>query len=285
MLAINRGERSGKLKVKLTVDQAKVAQLVKEHSVPADHVSADFLEKCANDMLSRSLLPSIEREIRRELTEQAERHAVEVFASNLRNLLLQPPIRNRVILAIDPGYKRGCSVALIDACGNLIESGQVFVVGNQTRKDESKTRIRDWVKAHSVDVIAIGNGAACREVEQMVSDTIAEHLQDHQVQYAIINGAGASVYSTSEVGRKELPDEAPAVRSAISIGRRLQDPLSELVKISPANIGVGLYQHDIKAKHLSESLDEVVRFCVNQVGVDINTASPALLNTFPVSTP
>ena len=187
MLAINRGERSDKLKVKLTVDPAKVALLVKEHSIPEGHLSADFLEKCANDMLSRSLLPSIEREIRRELTEQAERHAVEVFASNLRNLLLQPPIRNRVILAIDPGYKRGCSVALIDACGNLIESGQVFVVGNQTRKDESKTRIRDWVKAHSVDVIAIGNGAACREVEQMVSDTIAEHsarqpssVRDHQ---------------------------------------------------------------------------------------------------------
>ena len=277
VLAINRGERSGKLKVKLTVDQTKVTQLVKEHSVPADHPSADFLEKCANEMLSRSLLPSIEREIRRELTEQAERHAVEVFANNLRNLLLQPPTRNRVVLAIDPGYKRGCSVALIDGCGNLIETGQVFVVGNQTRKDESKKRIRDWVKAHSVSVIAIGNGAACREVEQLVSDAIAEFLQDNNVQYAIINGAGASVYSTSEVGRAELPDETPAVRSAISIGRRLQDPLSELVKIAPANIGVGLYQHDIKAKHLSESLDEVVRVCVNQVGVDINTASPALL--------
>ena len=277
VLAINRGERSGKLKVKLTVDQAKVAELVKEHSVPDGHPSAEFLEKCANEMLSRSLLPSIEREIRRELTEQAERHAVEVFANNLRNLLLQPPTRNRVVLAIDPGYKRGCSVALIDGCGNLIESGQVFVVGNQTRKDDSKKRIRDWVKAQSVDVIAIGNGAACREVEQMVSDAIAEYLQDNKVQYAIINGAGASVYSTSEVGRNELPDETPAVRSAISIGRRLQDPLSELVKIAPANIGVGLYQHDIKAKHLSESLDEVVRFCVNQVGVDINTASPALL--------
>ena len=277
VLAINRGERSGKLKVKLTVDQAKVAELVKEHSVPDGHPSAEFLEKCANEMLSRSLLPIIEREIRRELTEQAERHAVEVFANNLRNLLLQPPTRNRVVLAIDPGYKRGCSVALIDGCGNLIESGQVFVVGNQTRKDDSKKRIRDWVKAQSVDVIAIGNGAACREVEQMVSDAIAEYLQDNKVQYAIINGAGASVYSTSEVGRNELPDETPAVRSAISIGRRLQDPLSELVKIAPANIGVGLYQHDIKAKHLSESLDEVVRFCVNQVGVDINTASPALL--------
>ena len=277
VLAINRGERSGKLKVKLTVDQTKVNELVKQHSISAGHPSADFLEKCANDMLSRSLLPSIEREIRRELTEQAERHAVEVFASNLRNLLLQPPTRNRVVLAIDPGYKRGCSVALIDGCGNLIETGQVFVVGNQTRKDDSIKRIRDWVMAHSVDVIAIGNGAACREVEQLVSDTIAEHLQDSQVQYAIVNGAGASVYSTSEIGRAELPDETPAVRSAISIGRRLQDPLSELVKISPANIGVGLYQHDIKAKHLSESLDEVVRFCVNQVGVDINTASPALL--------
>jgi uncharacterized protein len=276
-LAINRGERAGKLKVKLVIDNEAAQKLAFENLVPENHPSADFLKKCATDSLSRSLLPSIEREIRREITESAERHAVEVFASNLRNLLLQPPTRNKTIMAIDPGYKRGCSVAVVDPCGNLIDSGQVFVVGNQQRRDESKTRIRDWAIKHSVDIIAIGNGTACREVEQMVSDTIGEHLAEHQVQYSIVNEAGASIYSTSEAGREEMPDLSPAVRSAVSIGRRLQNPLSELVKIAPANIGVGLYQHDIKAKHLSESLDDVVEFCVNQVGVDVNTASPALL--------
>lgn len=277
VLAINRGERSGRIKVKLKIDQAKATEIAVEKLVPEGHPSADFLGKCVGDLLTGSLLPSIEREVRREVTEQAERHAIEVFANNLKNLLLQPPIRNRTILAIDPGYKRGCSVALIDTCGNLIESGQVFIVGNQTRRDESKEKIRDWVKAHSVDIIAIGNGAACREVEQMVSDTIAEFLQDETVQYAVVNEAGASVYSTSETGREDLPDVSPAVRSAVSIGRRLQDPLSELVKIAPASIGVGMYQHDVKAKHLSESLDDVVQFCVNQVGVDLNTAGQALL--------
>jgi uncharacterized protein len=277
VLAINRGERSGRVKIKLKIDQAKATEIAVKELVPEGHPSADFLSKCVGDLLTGSLLPSIEREVRRDITEQAERHAVEVFANNLKNLLLQPPIRNRTILAIDPGYKRGCSVALIDNCGNLIESGQVFIVGNQTRRDESKERIRDWVKTHSVDVIAIGNGAACREVEQMVSDSIAEFLQDEEVQYAVVNEAGASVYSTSETGREDFPDLSPAIRSAVSIGRRLQDPLSELVKIAPANIGVGMYQHDVKAKHLSESLDDVVQFCVNQVGVDLNTAGQALL--------
>ncbi|MEL7497760.1 MAG: Tex-like N-terminal domain-containing protein [Planctomycetota bacterium] len=277
VLAINRGERSGKLRVKIKIDPEKVNELAYTHLVPENHPSESFLKKCANETLSRSLIPSLEREIRRELTEAAERHAVDVFANNLKNLLLQPPTRNRVIMAIDPGYKRGCSVAIIDSCGNLIESGQVFVVGNQSRRDESKTRIHDWVMRHKVDVIAIGNGTGCRQVEQMVSDTIAEQLSDHQVRYIIINEAGTSIYSTSEIGREELPDVSPATRSAVSIGRRLLDPLSELVKIAPANIGVGMYQHDIKAKHLSESLDAVVQACVNRVGVDVNTASSALL--------
>ncbi len=245
--------------------------------IPPDHPSAEFLQKCANDALARFIVPSLEREIRRELTESAEKHAVEVFANNLRNLLLQPPIRNRVVMAIDPGFKRGCSVAVLDACGNLLDSGHTFVVGNQNRRDESKQKIADWVKKYNVDVIAIGNGAACRQTEQMVSDVIGEHLSDHQVHYVMVNEAGASIYSTSEIGREELPDAAPSIRSAVSIGRRLQDPLSELVKISPANIGVGMYQHDVKAKHLSESLDDVVEFCVNRVGVNVNTASPSLL--------
>ena len=277
VLALNRGARAGSLKVKIELDSNKLSEVSNSALVPAEHPFKEFIEKCANDAVTRMVVPSLEREIRRELTEAAEKHAVEVFANNLRNLLLQPPVRNRAVLAIDPGFKRGCSVAVLDPCGNLLDSGHVFVVGNQTRRDESKQKISDWVKQHKVDVIAIGNGAACRQTEQMVSDTIAEQLQDLKTTYAMVNEAGASIYSTSEIGREELPDLSPSIRSAASIGRRLQDPLSELVKISPANIGVGMYQHDVKAKHLSESLDEVVRFCVNRVGVDVNMASPSLL--------
>lgn len=277
VLAINRGERAGKLRVKIKFDSDKVTQLANEILVDESHPSATFLKKCATETLNRSLLPSIEREIRRELTEAAEKHAVEVFASNLRNLLLQPPIRNKVVLAIDPGYKRGCSVAIIDSCGNLLESGQVFVVGNKQRREDSKTRLRDWIKNQKVEIVAIGNGSGCRQVELLVSDIIAEDFKESDVRYIIINEAGTSTYSTSEVGREELPELSPAVRSAVSIGRRLIDPLSEFVKIAPANIGIGLYQHDIKAKHLGESLDAVVQSCVNRVGVDVNTASAALL--------
>ena len=235
------------------------------------------MQKCAGEALNRTIIPSLEREIRRELTETAEKHAVQVFANNLRNLLLQPPLRNQTVLAIDPGFKRGCSVAVLDPCGSLLDSGHIFVVGNQKRFDESKEKLVDWVTRLGVEVIAIGNGAACRQTEQLVSDMIGGCPEDKKVKYAMVNGAGASAYSTSEIGREELPDSTPSIRSAVSIGRRLQDPLSELVKISPANIGVGMYQHDVKAKHLSESLDDVVAFCVNRVGVNVNTASPSLL--------
>jgi uncharacterized protein len=277
VLAINRGERSSSLRVKILVDGDALTTAADATLVPADHPFREFLLKCSSDALCRLIQPGLEREIRRELTELAEQHAVEVFANNLRNLLLQPPMRNRKVMAIDPGFKRGCSVALLDASGNILDSGHVFVVGNQTRRDESKQKLAGWVKQHSIDLIAIGNGAACRQTEQLVSDLIAEELQEFKTSYTMVNEAGASIYSTSEIGRSELADLSPSIRSAVSIGRRLQDPLSELVKISPANIGVGMYQHDVKAKHLSESLDEVVRFCVNQVGVDVNTASPSLL--------
>ncbi len=277
LLAINRGERSGKLKVKIQADDEQLHTAARESLVPADHPFAEFLGKCATECVSRTLFPSIEREARRELTEAAERHATDVFANNLRNLLLQPPMRNCRVLAIDPGFKSGCAVAILDPLGNVIDQGQVYVVGNQSKRDESKKRIADWVHQHAIDVIAIGTGVACRQAEQLVSDTIAESLTDSKVHYVMVNEAGASVYSTSETGREELPELSPAIRSAVSIGRRLQDPLSELVKISPANIGVGMYQHDVKAKHLVESLDEVVEFCVNQVGVNANTASVSLL--------
>ncbi len=277
VLAVNRGERAGKLKVRIQADDAQLMSAAYAALVPENHPFAEFLRKCASDALAKVLLPSLEREARRELTEAAEKHAVEVFANNLRNLLLQPPIRNQRVLAIDPGFKSGCAVAILDGFGNVLDSGQVYVVGNQSRRDESKLKIVEWVKKYSIDVIAVGTGAACRQAEQLVSDSISELLADHNVRYVMVNEAGASIYSTSEIGREELPDLTPSIRSAVSIGRRLQDPLSELVKISPANIGVGMYQHDVKAKHLSESLDEVVEVCVNQVGVNVNTASPSLL--------
>ena len=277
VLAVNRGERSGKLRVKIKVDQDKVNELAFNRLVPADHSSNEFLKKCAVDALSRSILPSIERELRRELTERAEKHAVDVFAKNLKNLLLQSPTRNRIVLAIDPGFKRGCAVAVLDPLGRMIDSGHVSVVGNQQRRDEGRKKVVDWITQHQVDLIAIGNGTGCRQVEQMVSDALADLPVPRKTQYIILNEAGTSIYSTSEIGRQELPEHSPAIRSAISIGRRLQDPLSELVKVAPANIGVGMYQHDLKAKHLAESLDEVVESCVNRVGVDLNTASVSLL--------
>lgn len=277
ILAINRGERANRLKVKIAYDEKQMVDVAAEHLIPADHPFRSFLEKCVHDALNRLIIPSLEREIRRELTEKSEKHAVDVFAANLKNLLLTPPLRSRRVMAIDPGFKSGCSVAILDNQGQCLASDHVFVVGNKQRRDESRQKVATLVKDHHIDMIAIGNGVGCRETEQMVSDAIAEFLTDHPVRYIIVNEAGASIYSTSEVGREELPDHTPAVRSAISIGRRLQNPISELVKISPANIGVGMYQHDVKAKHLSESLDEVVQFCVNRVGVDVNSASPSLL--------
>jgi uncharacterized protein len=277
VLAINRGERAKVLRVKVEADQEAMLRLVDELLVPADHPHAEFLRGCARDALTRLVLPSLEREVRRELTDHAELHAVEVFARNLRNLLLQPPIRDRRVLAIDPGFKSGCKLVALDEFGNLLDHAVIHLVGKEERRAEAKTRLIELVNKHQSSVIAIGNGTACRQVEQWISDLLAGELAEQKVAYVIVNEAGASVYSTSRLGREEFPKYDATLRGAISIGRRLQDPLSELVKIDPANIGVGMYQHDVKAKHLRESLDAVVESCVNYVGVDLNTASPALL--------
>ncbi len=276
-LAINRGEKNGRIRVRIEIDESQFLEHAYQMLVPVDHPFAEFLKTCVKDSMARLMMPSLEREVRREITEAAEKHAVRVFARNLKNLLLQSPVRNQNVLAIDPGYKRGCSVAIIDSHGQLLEHAHVFVVGNQNRLKQSGEKLKELINKFGIQLIAIGNGAACREAEQLVSDLIAEHFPDGNLKYAVVNEAGASVYSTSEVGREELPEVSPTIRSAVSIGRRLIDPLSELVKISPAHIGVGLYQHDVKAKHLAESLDDVVQFCVNRVGVDVNTASPSLL--------
>lgn len=277
VLAINRGERAKALRVRLDADQPSMIQVVDEKLVPPEHPHGEFLKGCAHDALERLIVPSLEREFRRELTDKAETHAVEVFARNLRNLLLQPPVRGRRVLAVDPGFRTGCKLAALDEFGNLLDQGVAFLVGKAERVAESKTKMAEMVRQHQLNVIAIGNGTACRETEEAVAEMIAGPLADLEVHYVIVNEAGASVYSASNVGREEFPDFDATLRGTISIGRRLQDPLSELVKISPQNIGVGLYQHDVKQKHLQLSLDHVVESCVNYVGVDLNTASAPLL--------
>ena len=277
ILAINRGERARALRVRIDVDFDAMQHVVDELLIPAGHPHADFLRGCGRDALARLVLPGLEREARRELTDRAEMHAVEVFARNLRNLLLQPPVRDRRVLAVDPGYKSGCKLVAIDEFGNPLEHGVAHIAGSAERRAEAGHRAAEMVRRHQLSVITIGNGTACRAAEQWVSDLLTGELAEQGIAYVIVNEAGASVYSTSRLGREELPKYDATVRSAVSIGRRLQDPLSELVKIDAASIGVGMYQHDVKAKHLRESLDAVVSSCVNFVGVDVNSASPALL--------
>ena len=277
ILALNRGDRSKVLRVRIEFDANKLRTDAETKLVNDSHPHATYLRQCLGDALTRSVTPSIDREIRRDLTEKAEQHAVSVFAQNLRKLLLQAPLAGRRVLAIDPGFKSGCKLVALDEFGNVLDHCLVHVIGSASRVEESRTRLAEEVKRHDIGVIAIGNGTASRETEQMVAQTISENLSDREIGYVVVNEAGASVYSTSPIGREELPKYDATVRGAVSIGRRTLDPLSELVKIDPANIGVGLYQHDVKAKHLQDSLDAVVESCVNYVGVDVNSASPALL--------
>jgi uncharacterized protein len=277
VLAINRGERAKVLNVKVEADTSEIELLGIEQLVPPEHAHKDFLTGCVRDALSRLILPSLEREVRRELTEKAETHAVEVFARNLRNLLLQPPLPGRRILAVDPGYKNGCKLAALDEFGKLLAHDVIYVVGSDEQKAAGRAKLIAFITEHNLSVIAVGNGTACRQMEQLIAEILSNELKDHDVHYVVVNEAGASVYSTSEVGREEFPECDAIQRSAISIGRRLQDPLSELVKIDPASIGVGLYQHDARAKHLRDSLDDVVQSCVSFVGVELNSASTPLL--------
>jgi uncharacterized protein len=278
VLAINRAERAKVLRVRIECDEAAMVFAMDEILVPPGHPHADFLRGAARDALNRLVLPALEREARRELTDRAESHAVSVFARNLRNLLLQPPVHHRRVLAVDPGFKSGCKLAALDQFGNLLGHDVIMLVGSKPeRKEEAKQKVLGFIGQHELTVVAIGNGTACRETEEFFAEMLGGEMKDKGVAYVIVNEAGASVYSTSQLGREELPEHDATLRGAVSIGRRLLDPLSELVKIEPANIGVGLYQHDVKSKHLEASLDEVVESCVNYVGVDVNTASPALL--------
>jgi protein Tex len=277
VLGINRGERAGRLKVQISVPQVALNNAAFEALLPVGHPFIEFLREAANDALSRMIVPSIERELRRELTERAEDHAVKVFARNLRSLVLQHPVRGHRIMGIDPGYRSGCKVAVIDEQGQPLGHGVFSIIGNEERLTGNRQRLKDLLDQHKPSFIAIGNGSGCHAVEQFVSEVLAAAGPECRVEYAIVNQAGTSTYSTSEIAREELPDFDPLVRSALSIARRLQDPLSELAKVHPAHIGIGMYQHDVRAKHLADILNEELESCVNLVGVNVNTASVPLL--------
>ncbi len=276
ILAINRGERENYLRVEIDVPEWEMIREI-ESRYPANSQSifAEELRAAAADAYHRLTAPAIEREIRAMLTEAADRHAIGVFARNLRALLMTPPLKGRIILGIDPGFRTGCKAAVIDTTGKYLEGATIYPHAPQNRWQEAKDILRGLIERHGVHVIAIGNGTASRETEKLAAELIGE--LDRKVEYTIVNEAGASVYSASPAAKKEFPDLEAAMRGNISIARRLLDPLSELVKIDPKSIGVGLYQHDVDQTLLSETLDQVVESAVNQVGVDLNTASVSLL--------
>ncbi|HHY16354.1 MAG TPA: RNA-binding transcriptional accessory protein [Firmicutes bacterium] len=276
ILALNRGERLKVLKVRIEVDRTQVVsllskKLLQDRSSPA----APRILAAIEDGYGRLLGPSLEREIRNTLTEKAEEHAIEIFAKNLRDLLLQSPIRGRRVLGIDPAYRTGCKVVAVNEFGDLLEHTTIFPHVPQRRWAESLLVLKSLAAKHELSLVTIGNGTASRETEQLVAELIKEHCPD--LQYLVINEAGASVYSASDLARQEFPDLDVSIRGAISIARRVQDPLAELVKIDPKSIGVGQYQHDVNQRELSGTLETVVESCVNHVGVELNTASGALL--------
>ncbi len=276
VLAINRGEREKFLTVKLEPPEEKVLNYLKSQTIKnTESITAQQVSNAVEDAYKRLIAPSIEREVRNALTSDAEDHAIKVFSENLKNLLLQPPIRGRVVLGIDPAYRTGCKIAVVDETGKLLETGVIYPTPPQEEIEKSKEILKGIIKKYGVTIISIGNGTASRETELFTADLIKEI--NEKLYYVVVNEAGASVYSASELAKEEFPDLDVSVRGAVSIARRLQDPLAELVKIDPKSIGVGQYQHDVNQKKLAESLAVVVESCVNTVGVDLNTASFSLL--------
>ncbi len=275
ILAINRGEKEGFLKVNLAVDEDLVRFRVEEAWIAGESIMASIIKDAAWDSFKRLIQPSLEREMRGELTDKAAGQAIKNFGLNLKHLLLQPPLKNKVVIGFDPAYRTGCKLAVVDATGKVLDTAIIYPTPPQKRAAEAKETLRDLIFRHKVDVIAIGNGTASKESELFVAELIGEISRP--VSYAIVNEAGASVYSASSLAAKEFPQFDVTLRSAASIARRLQDPLAELVKIDPKSIGVGQYQHDMPEKELEKALSGVVENCVNQVGVDLNTASPSLL--------
>lgn len=275
ILAINRGEREGVLRVSVQVPDGILDRLKNQVIKNRRSIFADLLSSTCEDAYKRLIAPSIEREVRADLTARAEEQAISVFSMNLRNLLLQPPVTNTVVLGIDPAYRTGCKLAVVDENSNLLDTGTIYPHEPQNRVEEALQLLDKWVKKYGVQLIAIGNGTASRETEAFVARFIQGGHKD--LHYVIVNEAGASVYSASDIAREEFPDLDVSLRGAVSIARRIQDPMAELVKIDPKSIGVGQYQHDVNQNRLEESLKAVVESAVNYVGVDLNTASAALL--------
>jgi len=276
VLAINRGEKEEFIKVKLSVPEEKIISILSNQSITNEKaITTQYYKDAIEDGYKRLINPSIEREIRNLLTERAEDEAIKVFAKNTKNLLLAPPIKDASVLAVDPSFRTGCKLTALDGSGNLLDYTTIYP--NEPRNEIKKSRklIIEWINKYNIDIIAIGNGTAARETEHFVSESLNEI--ERKVAYTIVSEAGASVYSASKIANEEFPKIDVSIRGAISIGRRLQDPLAELVKIDPKSIGVGQYQHDVNQKKLGEALDGVVEDCVNSVGVDLNTASKPLL--------
>ena len=275
ILAINRGEKEDFLKVKLEKPEDTIINYIENDIIKGNTEFTDILKETINDSFKRLIEPSIDREIRSDLTEKAEEQAIKVFGKNAKQLLLGSPIKGQTVMGFDPAYRTGCKIAVIDETGKVLDTATIYPTAPQNDVDNSKKTLLDLIKKDNINIIAIGNGTASRESEQFVSDLIKEASKD--VNYAIVSEAGASVYSASKLATEEYPDINVSIRGAISIARRLQDPLAELVKIDPKSIGVGQYQHDVNQKRLSESLSGVVEDSVNSVGVDVNTATPSLL--------
>lgn len=276
ILAVNRGEKEGFLSVKIEGEEERLLQRMERKLIRRNSDTAELLREVIADSYKRLIAPSLEREIRNDLTEKAEESAIGVFRENLSQLLLQPPISGKVVLALDPAYRTGCKIAVIDATGKPLETAVVYPTPPQNKTAEAEKKLLGLIEKYGVDLISIGNGTASRESELFVAEMLKKTKR--KVQYIIANEAGASVYSASKLGAEEFPEYDVSLRSAVSIGRRIQDPLAELVKIDPKSIGVGQYQHDMNQKRLGEALGGVVEDCVNRVGVDLNTASPALLS-------
>ena len=277
ILAINRGEKEEHLSVKVdTEDDKVISLLISIIEADNDEFTKEYVYAADSDSYRRLIAPSIEREVRNKLTEKGEEQAIAVFARNLRSLLLQPPVKDKIVMGVDPGYRTGNKIAVVDHMGNVLDTAVVYMTLPNHDKDKAKEQLSDLILRYNVDVIAIGNGTASRETEIMVAELIGE--LDRKVLYMVVSEAGASVYSASKLAAEEFPDFDVALRSAASIARRLQDPLAELVKIDPKSIGVGQYQHDVNQTRLAETLKGVVEDCVNAVGIDLNTASPSLLS-------
>lgn len=275
ILAINRGEKLGALKVALTVPGEAYVSYMREKLHKGNSIFADYKEVAVADAYKRLIFPALEGEIRNELTEKADEGAIKIFAVNLKNLLLQAPLAGHVIMGLDPGYRTGCKMAIIDAQGNVLDYGAYYLTSSDRQRQEAQKKLAALIKKYKVSLLSIGNGTASYETEQFVSKMIEEEGLD--CHYIITNEAGASVYSASKLAIDELPDLDVTIRGAVSIARRVQDPLAESVKIDPKSIGVGQYQHDVNQKLLTSTLDQVVETVVNHVGVELNTASPAIL--------